>query len=197
MTMQQFIVPPSVPRRGNRFSHWLCTRIHRAAGWRVEGELPDVPKMVIVAAPHTSNWDFVTGMLGVVFGHGVRAQWLGKHTLFRPATGWLMRWLGGIPIERNAAHGVVSESIKVMNRAEQLLLVVTPEGTRKKVARWKTGFYHIAVGANVPIVLGALDFGRRRIVFGPVFTPSGDMERDIADIQAHYRQFTGRNPELA
>ena len=100
--MQKYHVPQSIPRRGGRFSRWLCLGLYHLAGWRIEGEMPDVRKLVIVAAPHTSNWDFVCGMTGVVLGLGLRVQWLGKHTLFGPATGWFMRWLGGIPINRNA-----------------------------------------------------------------------------------------------
>jgi 1-acyl-sn-glycerol-3-phosphate acyltransferase len=130
--------------------------------------MPDCGKLVIIAAPHTSNWDFVFGMTGA-FALGLELHWMGKHTLFKPPLGGVMRWLG---------------------------LVVTPEGTRSKVERWKTGFWHIARAAGVPILLGGLDYGRKRLVFGPLLEPGESLEEDMAMIQAHYRGMTPRHPKL-
>jgi 1-acyl-sn-glycerol-3-phosphate acyltransferase len=124
--------------------------------------MPDCGKLVIIAAPHTSNWDFVFGMTGA-FALGLELHWMGKHTLFKPPLGGVMRWLGGLAIDRRAAHGVVEQVADEFARRGQLLLVVTPEGTRSKVERWKTGFWHIARAAGVPILLGGLDYGWTRL----------------------------------
>ncbi len=188
-------VPAALPRRGNAVTRGLAATCLRLAGWSIEGTLPERTRMVIVAAPHTSNWDFVIGMAGV-FALGVELHWMGKHTLFRPPFGWFMRWLGGLAIDRRAAHGVVEQVTAEFARRERLLLVVTPEGTRRKVARWKSGFWHIARSAGVPILLGGLDYGRRRLVLGPLVEPGDSLEEDLARIQAHYRSMTPCHPEL-
>lgn len=156
--------------------------------------MPDRGKLVIVAAPHTSNWDFVFGMTGA-FALGLELHWMGKHTLFKPPFGGLMRWLGGLAIDRRAAHGVVEQVADEFARRGQLLLVVTPEGTRSKVERWKTGFWHIARASGVPILLGGLDYERKRLVFGPLLEPGASLEEDMAEIQAYYRGMTPRHPE--
>ncbi len=184
-----------VPRRGNALTRGLADVGLRLAGWTFEGELPERSKMVIVAAPHTSNWDFVIGMTGA-FALGLELHWMGKHTLFRPPLGGIMRWLGGLAIDRRAAHGVVEQVAEEFAEREGLLLVVTPEGTRSKVARWKTGFWHIARTAGVPILLGGLDYGRKRLILGPLLEPGDSLERDLETIQAHYRGMTPRHPEL-
>ena len=170
----------------------VCLRL---AGWQFEGEFPNRGKLVIVAAPHTSNWDFVIGMTGV-FALGLDLHWMGKHTLFKPPFGGFMRWLGGLGIDRRAAHGVVEQVTEEFDRREQLLLVVTPEGTRSKVERWKTGFWHIARSAEVPIMLGGIDYARKRLLFGPVMHPGTSLEEDMTTILAYYRGMTPRRPEL-
>ncbi len=186
---------PALPRRGNALTRRFAATCLRLAGWGFEGALPDRGKLVIVAAPHTSNWDFVIGMTGV-FALGLELHWMGKHTLFKPPYGGFMRWLGGLAIDRRAAHGVVEQVTDEFQRRERLLLVVTPEGTRSKVARWKTGFWHIARSAGVPILLGGLDYGRKRLILGPLLEPGESLEADMATIQAHYRGMTPRHPEL-
>jgi 1-acyl-sn-glycerol-3-phosphate acyltransferase len=186
---------PRLPRRGNALTRGLAGACLRLAGWRFEGALPDRGKLVIVAAPHTSNWDFVIGMTGV-FALGLELHWMGKHTLFKRPFGGFMRWLGGLAIDRSAAHGVVEQVANEFARRERLLLVVTPEGTRSKVARWKTGFWHIARAAGVPILLGGLDYGRKRMILGPLLEPGDSLEQDMATIQAHYRGMKPRHPEL-
>jgi 1-acyl-sn-glycerol-3-phosphate acyltransferase len=185
----------SVPQRGNALVRSLCATGLRLAGWRFEGELPDAGKMIIVAAPHTSNWDFVIGMAGV-FALGVDLHWMGKHTLFKAPFGGFMRWLGGLAIDRTAAHGVVEQVVEEFDRRDRLLLVVTPEGTRSKVARWKTGFWHIARGAGVPILLAGLDYRHKRLLLGPLVQPGESLDEDMAIIQARYSNVTPRRPEL-
>ena len=185
---------PELPRRGNALTRRLFGGGLALAGWRFEGTLPNLPRMVIVAAPHTSNWDFVVGMSGV-FALGIDLHWMGKHTLFDPPFGGVMRWLGGLAIDRRAAHGVVDQGAAEFARRERLLLVVTPEGTRSKVARWKTGFWHIARQAGVPILLGGLDFRLRQLLFGPLLWPGDDLESDMQKILAYYRGVTPCRPE--
>ncbi len=159
--------------------------------WRVEGNLPDRPKFVLIAAPHTSNWDLPI-MLSLAFAFRVRLFWMGKHTLFRRPYGTIMRWLGGIPIDRRKSHNVVEQSAEQLRKADSLILVVPPEGTRKMVPYWKTGFYRIAERAEVPIVLGFLDYRRKVGGFGPAVFPTGDIEADMKRIQAFYEPIIGK-----
>jgi len=188
-------VGPRVPRRGNALTAgagWLCQLV---TGWRVVGEIPDVARFVLIVAPHTSNWDFLHGLAakGVLRLH---ARFLAKHTLFRGPAGWFLRWIGGIPVDRRAAQGVVGESVAAFASADRLCLVVAPEGTRGHVEAWRSGYYRIAVGAGVPILIVKFDYRTRSIVLGPLFQPSGDYERDRPLIQAEYRREMARRPEL-
>ncbi len=183
----------AVPKRGNRFSRGFWRAVFRLAGWDFEGEIPNLPKFVIIGAPHTSNWDFPVAM-AFVFAIGLDARWIGKHTLFRRPFGGFMRWLGGTPVVRSERRGVVAQVIDVFAGQEQIVFGVAPEGTRKRVDRWKTGFYHIAVGAGVPILPGYFDYPRKMVGFGPSFNPTGDMEADIEKLKAFYTPFKGKKP---
>ncbi len=150
--------------------------------------------MVVIAAPHTSNWDFVFG-IAAMFAIGVRVSWIGKHTIFRWHSGWIMRWLGGLPVDRSVSGNIVGSTVDIIDGREKLLVAVSPEGTRKKVARWKTGFYHIAKGAGIPILLIYFDYSKKVIGFGPLFEPTGDIDRDLPEIQAFYAGVPGKYPE--
>jgi len=173
-------------RQGRGFLLRMIGRVYlRGAGWRIEGAFPDTPKCVIIVAPHTSNWDFVLG-LAIVFGLELRASWLGKHTIFMPPFRRLLRWLGGIPVDRSASHGVVGECVKAFQGNDALYLAVAPEGTRKGVSQWKTGFYFIAMKAGVPIMPVAFDFADHVIHLMPVFNPSGKLEVDLPQLQARF-----------
>lgn len=174
------------------FFRILSILILKLAGWKVSGHVPDIPKFVMIAAPHTSNWD-LPYTLFVAFAMKVKIYWMGKKELFRPPFGPLLRWLGGIPIDRSKSNGVVGQSIQQLQDAEKLVLTVPPTGTRSKVMHWKTGFYHIAHGAGVPIVLGFLDYGRKMGGVGPLFYPTGDINADMKEIQAFYKDIQGRN----
>lgn len=185
---------PALPRRGNAVVRAVFATVLRLAGWRLVGDLPNLRRMVIVAAPHTSNWDFVFGMCGV-FALGLDLHWMGKHTLFRAPFGGVMRWLGGLAIDRTAAHGVVEQLADQFQQRSQLLLVVTPEGTRSKVVRWKTGFWHVARSAQVPILLAGIDYRHKQLRFGPLLQPGASLEQDMATIHAYYRGMTARHPE--
>ena len=164
----------------------------RLAGWRVEGTFPDVPKLVVAVAPHTSNWDFLYGA-AAMFALDLKATFLGKHTLFVWPASLFLRWMGGIPVDRRAAQGVVGQAVRSFAASTALMVVIAPEGTRRKVARFKTGFLHIAKGAGVPVVLVALDYGERRIRIGPVLESVGNVEEDRIAIEAHFARFPGRN----
>jgi 1-acyl-sn-glycerol-3-phosphate acyltransferase len=168
----------------------------RLMGWRAEGltpqELERVPKYVLIAAPHTSNWDFpVTLMLCFVLR--LRVYWMAKASLFAWPIGPISRWLGGIPIDRGASNNTVQRTVEAFARSERLVVIVAPEGTRGKVTHWKTGFYHMAYGAGVPIALAYLDFRRKAGGIGQLFHPAGELEADMAQIQQFYSGITGKH----
>ncbi|MGE5096055.1 MAG: 1-acyl-sn-glycerol-3-phosphate acyltransferase [Betaproteobacteria bacterium] len=183
----------NVPRRGNRL---LCA-FGRLMLWvlrfRVEGEVPDLPKFVIAIAPHTSNWDFAVGA-AAMFALDIRLAFIGKHTLFRGPFAAVLRWMGGIPVDRSSPHGVVAESIDGFSRSHRRVLVIAPEGTRRPVARFKSGFLHIARGAGVPVVLATLDFGARCIRLGPTFDVPADIDTEVRRIEAFFSGVRGKNP---
>ena len=163
--------------------------------WDVTGTIPDRPKLVIIAAPHTSNWDFVVA-IAARLAMGIDVRWLGKHTLFKGPFGAAMRALGGLPVDRSSSHDVVGQMVDRFARADRLIVGIAPEGTRKRVERWRTGFYHIAHGAGVPIVPVALNFAARAIQIGEPFTTSGDVEKDIAALQQRFVGVRGRTREF-
>ena len=168
----------------------------RLNGWKVEGALPaSAQRCVLIAAPHTSNWDLpYTLMVG--FALNLNLYWMGKASLFRWPFGPVMRWLGGIAVERSRTNNLVAASAQALREASGALqLVVPPEGTRGKVRHWKTGFYFIALEAGVPIVLAFMDYGRKVGGLGPEFTPSGDVDRDMAEIKRFYAGVQGRNAD--
>ena len=162
-------------------------------GWRAEGRLPMIPKFVLVGAPHTSNWDLPFTLL-MAFALKARIHWLGKKAIFRWPFKGFFRWLGGIPVNRSESGNLVEQSIQQFRRAEQMILTVAPTGTRKRVINWKTGFYHIACGADVPIVLGFLDYRRKVGGIGPLVYPTGDINNDMETIKAFYDGVSGKNP---
>jgi 1-acyl-sn-glycerol-3-phosphate acyltransferase len=184
-------LPERVPRRGSAIGRLVGRSILRLFGWSVVGEVPNLPKFVIAVAPHTSNWDFVMGA-AAMFALDLDLAFIGKHTLFRPPFGALFRWMGGIPVDRSAAHGVVAESIRALREAGERVLVIAPEGTRRRVAKFKTGFLHIARGAGVPVVLAALDYGNKCVRLGPSFEPGADVEADRERIEACFATVRGK-----
>jgi 1-acyl-sn-glycerol-3-phosphate acyltransferase len=176
------------------FLRWFSRTYLRIFGWKVEGRMPDVPKFVMIAAPHTSNWDFPITMF-LAFALEGKSYWMGKDTLFRRPFGTIMRWLGGIPVDRSRANSVVERMVGVFEEHEELIVIIPPEGTRGRVNYWKTGFYHIAHGARVPIVLGFVDYGRKAGGVGPMVVPTGDIEADMQLIRSYYAGVTGKYPE--
>ena len=174
----------------------LSLAVLKLAGWKVSGQLPaNGRKCVMIAAPHTSNWDLPYTLM-VAFALRLNIYWMGKEQIFRPPFRGLMMWLGGIPVRRESANNVVAASIESLQSADgPVQLVVPPEGTRSKARYWKTGFYYIAVGAQVPIVMAFMDYERKISGLGPVFEPTGDIEADMVTIKAFYAPFKGKNPD--
>ncbi len=174
----------------------LSLAVLKLAGWKVEGALPAAArKSVLIAAPHTSNWDLpYTLMVG--FALHLNLYWIGKASLFAPPFGALMRWLGGIAVDRSTTNNLVAASAQALREADgPLQLVVPPEGTRGRTRHWKTGFYFIAMEAQVPIVLAYMDYERKVAGLGPLFTPSGDVERDMDEVKRFYAGIKGRNAD--
>lgn len=192
---QPTVLPPRVPRRGNAFSRGLGRLILRIMGWKVVGNPPDEPRFIVTAAPHTSNWDGAIFLIAIV-AMGLDLHWIGKHTLFEGRGGRFLRWMGGVSVNRQAAQDVVQQVAQKFRDAEQLVIVVAPEGTRRRTDRWKTGFYRMAQRAGVPIAMGFMDYAKKRVGFGPALTVTGDLQADFATMIAFYRQVTPRFPEL-
>jgi 1-acyl-sn-glycerol-3-phosphate acyltransferase len=186
---------PSDPRRrGNALTAALAGLVLRTAGWTIEGAVPVEPRLVAIVAPHTSNWDFLIGLLAMVslrFGFSA----LAKDSLFWPPFGSIMRWAGCIPVNRRNAGGVVSGAIRALHESEGLILAVTPEGTRRKADGWKTGFQRIARGAGVPIWPTVIDYRTKVIRFHPVFHPTDDVEADVRTLQTLYSAEMALHPE--
>ena len=183
-----------VPRRGNGLSKTGARAIMRAAGWRIIGEAPDEPKMLLVGAPHTSNWDYIFTML-TVFSLGVDLHFVAKQSLFDNPLGGVMRFSGGVPIDRQASEGFVDQMVAEFNKRETFVLAIMPEGTRGKVHQWRSGFYHIAQGAGVPIVLVIFDYSNKIMHLGPTYWPTGDYEADLALIQSSFDGIDGKHPQ--
>lgn len=180
----------------NTVIRWFSIISLKISGWRTVGTLPDIPKFVMIAAPHTSNWDFPI-MMFIAFKMRAKLYWMGKDAIFRKPFRGLFKWLGGIPIDRSRSNNVVEQMVVNFHEADKLILTIPPSGTRKKVKKWKSGFYHIAAGANVPVVLGFLDFKRKTGGIGPVVDLTGDMEQDMMGIRAFYSDIEGKYPEKA
>ncbi len=166
----------------------------KLAGWKVEGALPaHAGKAVLIAAPHTSNWDLPYTLM-VAFVLRLNVYWMGKDTLFNFPFGPIMRWLGGIAVNRREATNLVAASADAIRAATgPLHLIVPPEGTRSKTRYWKTGFYYIAVTAGVPIIMAYMDYAQKRSGLGPLLQPSGDIEADMVTVKAFYAPFKGKN----
>ncbi len=164
----------------------------RVWGWKFLGDLPDIPKSIVIVAPHTSNWDFPVG-LAAMLALDLRAHWFGKDSLFRSPLGWFFRLIDGRPIRRETSEGVVAEVASMLRAEDQVLLALAPEGTRSHVDSWRSGFYHIAVAAGIPIVPAWFDWSRREIGFAPPFTPTGNQAADIAYLRSLYRPEMARN----
>lgn len=186
-------LPPNAPRvRANVFTRWLGRTVLRLGGWRVTGEWPNLPHLVVLFAPHSSYQDVVWG-LAAKLALGVRMEFVAKQELFRGPLGWLLRRAGGIPVNRSSPRGVVREIADRFTQRPQRWIAIAPEGTRKPVEHWKSGFWRIAREAQVPVLLGYFHYPERRIGVGPVIHLGTDMDADMARIRAFYRPWQGKN----
>jgi 1-acyl-sn-glycerol-3-phosphate acyltransferase len=185
-------LPSSIPQFRQNAGRRLCAWILRRCGWRLAGRFPDEPRIVLIAAPHSSWWDGVWALLFKT-AIGVDISFVAKRELFRGPLGWVLRGVGGIPIERSGAHGLVEQTVARFQTHSKLWFGIAPEGTRKCVGRWKTGFWHIARTAGVPILPVYFDYPSRTIGIGPVFQPGADMSADLDALHAFYRPFRGRH----
>lgn len=174
--------------------HYIARAVLFVLGWKYHAEPCSAAKYVVIAAPHTSNWDFFYTLL-LAFALRLEVYAMGKKSLTEGLFGPVMLWFGIIPIDRSKSNNVVAETIAAFNARDRLVVVIPPSGTRNKVSYWKTGFYHIAHGAGVPIALGYLDYRRKCGGIGPYITTSGDIDRDMVEIKAFYATVTGRYPE--
>ena len=185
-------LPPNVPRVApNRFSRWLGRTVLRLGGWRLVGQFPDLPRGVLIGAPHSSNWDGVWGFAAKL-ALGLDIKILGKHQLFWGPLAPLMRWLGIIAVNRSAARGVVEQLAARIGEADRFWLGIAPEGTRKPVAQWKTGFWKIAHAARVPVLPVYFHYPDKVIGIGPAFTTSDDIDADLARLRDWYRPWQGK-----
>jgi len=164
----------------------------RLFGWHVDGKLPDLPKYIIIGAPHTSNWDFPL-FLGVIFHLKVNARYMGKAELFRKPYGWFFYWCGGIPVDRKKSTGLVEQMVDACGKSDKFILTIAPEGTRHHVTEWKMGFYHIARNAGIPIVIAVVDGKNKTVHVGQVFYPTENMDADIKAIKRYFDGVVGVN----
>jgi 1-acyl-sn-glycerol-3-phosphate acyltransferase len=185
--------PPSIPRRHSTFLRALGRWALAALRWRIEGNLPDLPRFVIIVAPHSSNWDFFIALFADL-ALDLDARFLGKHTIFVGPVGPVLRWLGGIPVVRGNPQQLVDQLREEFGRRERMVLALAPEGTRRNVAEWKTGFWRIARGAGVAIVPVGLDYARRAVIVGAPYWPTERLDDDLRALRSHFATVTPRRP---
>jgi len=166
-------------------------------GWRVKGSISEDfsnQKLVVIVAPHTSNWDGIFGV-ATVAGLDAKITFIGKHTAFRYGLGAFLRYMGGIPVDRSKPGGIIQDAIDQIKKIDGSLIAMSPEGTRSKVKEWKTGFLRIAKELNTKIIPASLDFAKKEILLGKAFIPSGNNEEDIRALKKYYSVFTAKHPE--
>lgn len=183
-----------LPRRGNEFSSRLGRFILSLLGWKVTGQLPNIPKAVMIGGPHTSNWDGVITLSAMAMLR-LDARVMVKDSAFVGPLGWLLRWLGAIPIDRNSARDVVQQTVDQLNAHEQFMVIVSPEGTRDGASHWKSGFWRIASAAGVPIIIATADHKKKEVSFPGLVMPSEDVDRDMKLVLEFYRGVEPRHPE--
>lgn len=183
------------PSLSSRLARGLFVALYKLSGWRIEGRPPDLRKFIVVGAPHTSNWDFVV-FLGAMHDLDIRASYLGKHSLFRWPLRRFMVDMGGIPVDRSKRSNYVQQVVDEFARRDRLALVIAPEGTRHSDGRWRSGFYHIAMGAGVPIVPAMIDHKQRLAVIGDPMMPTGNYASDLKSIASFYRSRQPDNPRF-
>ena len=188
------LVGDKIPRKWPRWLSVVGCFILNKRGWRVEGELINRKKVILAVAPHTSNWDFFIGLM-VIFASRLNVNFFGKHTIFTPPLGYVLRRLGGIPIERTKAHGVVANIVKKIIDSDEMVLALAPEGTRSPIFPWKTGFLYIAKEAKIPVQLIGFDYAKKQIIFGPIIENIDDIEEQMQTIYAFYANVCAQYPK--
>jgi len=173
----------------------LCRLLFRIFGWKMRGDIPSMKKYIVITAPHTSNWDFFIGRC-FAYIHDIKAKYLLKSELYFWPLNILIKLNGGIPVYRKKAKNMVEQIVQKFNSSENLILAISPEGTRSRVNVWKTGFYHIAFKAKVPIVLSYIDYKKKEIGYFGILEPSGDLDKDLKYIQGLYKNVVGKRPDL-
>lgn len=174
----------------------LSKFILRLMGWKSTGSFPaNLKKYIVIVAPHTSGWDFVIGLLFRKALRLERAKYLGKHQLFKPPFGFFFRWLGGYPVDRTSSHNLVEEVVKIFHSHDEFALALSPEGTRKRVDKLKTGFYNIARAASVPIIMVAFDYKNKQAIISPPFETTTHQQADFEKILSFFRPIEGKYPE--
>ena len=197
MTVSNKQIPSSFRAYRPKFIQSLGKIVLKIFGWTVKGTISDKhskDKLVIIVAPHTSNWDGILG-IATVAGLDARITFIGKHTVFKFGLGTFLRYMGGIPVDRSKPGGIINNAINQMKNINGALIAMSPEGTRSKVKEWKTGFLRIAKELNTNIIPASLDFAKKEILLGDTFTPSGNNEKDIADLKEYYSEFVPKHPE--
>ena len=189
-TVHQDQTPVHLRANRGAVSRWLGRTVLSILGWRVEGQIPDLKRLLVIGAPHTSNWDFVLAM-ATILGLNLRMRWLAKHTIFKRGVVWFMEWLGGIPTDRTQPQAIVERVARLARKGKGVVIGITPEGTRKKALKWKTGFLRIAKTLDCPILMVAINFPTKTIVIGDLYHPSGDNNYDLVAIKQYYDQFQG------
>jgi 1-acyl-sn-glycerol-3-phosphate acyltransferase len=181
------------PRNCNFFARWLGKSVIRVAGWHTAGEAPEAKNMVVIAAPHTSNWDWIL-LMAAAYSFGISVNWLGKDALFRTPLGPLLKFMGGIPIDRSRSTNMVQSLTAQIEQGDGINLVVPPSGTRRKTDYWKSGFYRIAEAAQIPMVCGYLDYEKKEAGLGPAFLTT-ELSADMDRLRAYYEPIAARFPE--
>lgn len=187
--------PDAWPKLGNRFTRWMGRTGLRVMGWRCIGNLPETGRLVVIGGPHTSNWDFVVAMFSIM-ALGIKVSWLAKDSIFRwPVKGlWLK--LGGIAVDRSSSTGMVGQALESFKQNTAQVVALMPEGTRSKVDKWRTGFLHIARGAQVPILMVGMDFPSKTVSFCDVFMATENVDADLEKVKHFIRSFRGKRPEF-
>ena len=187
-------IPERFLTQRNRLFSFVGTSLLSITGWKVSGQIPDMKKLLVVLAPHTSNWDFVYGM-ALILSLKIKIYWLGKHSIFKKGVTRLLKSLGGIPVNREDAKNTINDVLEIAKREGGILIGLSPEGTRKKAEKWKSGFLRIAQSMECPVLLVAIDYTSKEISFRELFHPTGDNQSDIEYLKKYYKDFIGKIPE--
>ena len=187
-------VPEHLRGKWGSSFQWLGKIVLGSFGWQIIGSIPNEERILIVAAPHTSNWDFIIA-IAALFALNVNVKWLGKDSLFIPGTAWFFKWLGGIPVNRENPNLLIDYVVKTVEKEKGLIIGIAPEGSRKKVDRWKSGFLRIAKQTDAKILFLSIDAPSKKLKIGEIFEPSGDNEKDIKFVMNYFKQYKGINPD--